>query len=87
MAIKLYLEITDANGVITKKVYLKGGLRKIANEFPDIEYHQLRAIYLKCNNIENRKTHRSTLALYEKIKIYEYDSLSDELKQELFLYH
>jgi hypothetical protein len=86
MAIKLLLEITDSNGVITKKIYLKGGLRKIANEFPEYEYHVLRAIYLKCNNIENRKTHRSTLALYEKMKIYEYDSLSDELKQELFLY-
>ena len=87
MAIKLLLEITDSNGVITKKIYLKSGLRKIANEFPEYEYHVLRAIYLKCNNIENRKTHRSTLALYDKMKIYEYDSLSDELKQELFLYH
>ena len=74
MAIKLYLEITDANGVVIKKVYLKGGLRKIANEFPDIEYHQLRAIYLKCNNIENRKMHRGTVALMEKIKIYDLSS-------------
>ena len=86
MAIKLLLEITDSEGNITKQIYLKGGLRKIANEYPEIEYHQLRAIYLKCNNIENRKMHRSTIALLDRMKIYEYDNLSDELKQELFLY-
>ena len=74
MAIKLVLEITDANGIVTKKIYLKGGLRAIANEFTEIEYHQLRAIYLKCNNIENRKMHRGTLALMEKMKIYEYNT-------------
>ena len=74
MAIKLVLEITDSNGVVTKILYIKGGLRKIANEFPEIEYHQLRAIYLKCNNIENRKMHRGTLALMEKIKIYDLSS-------------
>ena len=39
MAIKLVLEITDSNGVITKKLYIKGGLRKIANEYPEYEYH------------------------------------------------
>ena len=31
MAIKLVLEIIDSNGVVTKKLYVKGGLRKIAN--------------------------------------------------------
>ena len=74
MAIKLVLEITDSNGVITKKIYLKGGLRAIANEFKEYEYHQLRAIYLKCNNIEDRKMHRGTLALMDKMKIYDLSS-------------
>ena len=37
MAIKLLLEITDSEGVITKKTYLKGGLRMIANEYPQFE--------------------------------------------------
>ena len=74
MAIKLVLEITDANGVVTKKLYVKGGLRKIANEYPEYEYHQLRAIYMACNNIENRKMHRGTLSLFEKVKIYDLSS-------------
>ena len=74
MAIKLVLEITDSNGVITKKIYLKGGLRAIANEFKEYEYHALRAVYMACNNIENRKMHRSTLALMDKFKIYELSS-------------
>ena len=72
MAIKLLLEITDSEGVITKKTYLKGGLRMIANEYPQFEYHVLRAIYLKCNNIENKKMHRSTLQIMERLKIYDY---------------
>ena len=76
MAIKLLLEITDANGVVTKKLYIKGGLRKIANEYPQYEYHQLRAIYLKCNNIEERKIQRSTLELYSKMKIYELSNIN-----------
>ena len=71
MAIKLVLEITDSNGVITKKIYLKGGLRAIANEFKEYEYHALRAVYMACNNIENRKMQRSTLELMNKFKIYE----------------
>ena len=75
MAIKLVLEITDANGVITKKLYIKGGLRKIANEYPEYEYHVLRAIYMKCNNIENRKMHRGTAALMDKLKIYDLSSV------------
>jgi hypothetical protein len=76
MAIKLVLEITDANGVITKKLYLKGGLRAIANEFKEYEYHQLRAIYMACNNIENRKMHRGTLSLMDKLKIYELSNIN-----------
>ena len=75
MALKLVLEITDSNGVITKKLYVKGGLRKIANEYPEYEYHALRAVYMKCNNIENRKMHRGTLALMEKMKIYDLSSV------------
>ena len=74
MAIKLVLEIIDSNGVVTKKLYVKGGLRKIANEYPEYEYHQLRAIYMACNNIENRKMHRTTLALMNKMKIYDLSS-------------
>ncbi len=74
MAIKLVLEITDANGNVSKMLYLKGGLRKIANEYPEYDYHTLRAIYMKCNNIENRKLHRSTMALMEKLKIYDLSS-------------
>ena len=74
MAIKLVLEITDANGVVTKKLYIKGGLRKIANEYPEYEYHALRAVYMACNNIEKRKMHRTTLALMNKFKIYELSS-------------
>ena len=54
MAIKLYLLIADANGVVTKIIYLKSGICNIANEVLDIEYHRLRAMYLKCNIIENR---------------------------------
>ena len=72
MAIKLILEITDSLGNITKINYLKGGLRKIANDYPEIEYHTIRAIYLACNNIENRKMHRATLAIMGKMKIYEF---------------
>ena len=55
-------------------MYLKGGLRKIANEYPEYDYHTLRAIYMKCNNIENRKLHRTTSALMDKIKIYDLSS-------------
>ena len=74
MAIKLLLEITDSNGVITRKNYLKGGLRMIANDFPEYEYHQLRAIYLKCMSLENKKMHRSTLQIMERLKIYDYNA-------------
>lgn len=87
MAIKLVLEILENDGSITRKLYLKGGLKKIANDFPEFEYHKLRAIYLKCNNLENRKLHRSNQALLQKLKILDYDSLSNDLKQELYLYH
>ena len=45
----------------------------IANEYPQFEYHVLRAIYLKCNNIENKKMHRSTLQIMERLKIYDYN--------------
>ena len=76
MAIKLLLEITDSNGVITKKIYLKGGLRAIANEFKEYEYHALRAVYMACNNIENRKMQRSTLELMNKFKIYELSNIN-----------
>ena len=55
MAIKLVLEIMDSNGVISKKIFLKGGLRAIANKYPEYEYHALRAVYMACNNIQNRK--------------------------------
>ena len=72
MAIKLVLEIIDSNGVVTKN--LKGGLRKIANEYPEYEYHALRAVYMACNNIENRKMHKTTLALMNKMKIYDLSS-------------
>lgn len=72
MAIKLILEITNSEGVITKKTYCKGGLRAICNEYPQFEYHQLRAIYLKCMELENKKMHRSTLQIMERLKIYEY---------------
>ena len=44
MAMKLILEITDSEGNVQKISYLKGGLRKIANDYPEIEYHQFRAI-------------------------------------------
>ena len=87
MAIKLVLELLEKDGTTTKKLYLKGGLRKIANEFPEIEYHQLRAIYLKCNNLENRKLHRSNQALLERMKIYDYNTLTDDVRRELFLYY
>ena len=76
MAIKLVLEITDSNGVIAKKIYLKGGLRAIANEFKEYEYHALRAVYMACNNIENRKMQRSTLELMNKFKIYELSNIN-----------
>ncbi len=75
MAIKLVLEIMDSNGVVSKKIFLKGGLRAIANKYPEYEYHALRAVYLACNNIENRKMQRSTLELMNKFKIYELSSV------------
>ena len=84
MAIKLILEITDSEGVVTKKTYLKGGLRKMANDYPEIEYHQFRAIYLKCNNIEHRKMHKSNLRLMEKFKVYDYSPAKTEVS-ELYL--
>jgi hypothetical protein len=74
MAMKLILEITDSEGNISKINYLKGGLRKIANDYPEIEYHQFRAIYLKCNNVENRKMHKGNLKLMEKFKVYDYEA-------------
>jgi hypothetical protein len=72
MAMKLILEITDSEGNISKIPYLKGGLKKIANDYPEIEYHQFRAIYLKCNNVENRKMHKGNLKLMEKFKVFDY---------------
>ena len=72
MAIKLILEITDSLGNITKINYLKGGLRKIANDYPEIEYHQFRAIYLKCTGLEDRKMHRNNQKLMDKFKVYDY---------------
>jgi hypothetical protein len=72
MAMKLILEITDSEGNVTKVNYLKGGLRKIANDYPEIEYHSLRAIYLKCTGIETRKMHRTTQKFMDKFKVYDY---------------
>ena len=72
MAIKLILELTDSNGCVTKTIYLKGGLRKIANEFPQFTYHQLRSIYLKSNNHSTHKLQRENQALIDKMKIYDY---------------
>ena len=72
MAIKLILEITDSEGNVSKIPYLKGGLRKIANDYPEIEYHQLRAIYLCCNKHSDRKLQRSNHSIMDKMKIYDY---------------
>ena len=52
MAIKLVLEIIDSNGVVTKKIYLKGGLRKIVNEYPEYEYHAY-STHFHCGNYDN----------------------------------
>ena len=71
MAIKLILEVSDLRGNVSKIPYLKGGLRAIANDYPEIEYHQLRAIYLHCNNIEKRKMHRTNSKLMDRFKIYD----------------
>ena len=52
MTKKLILEITHPDGNITKTTYLKG-LKSITKDYPQIDYHQLRAIYMHHNKIKN----------------------------------
>jgi hypothetical protein len=70
MTKKLILEITHPDGNITKTTYLKG-LKSILKDYPQIDYHQLRAIYMHHNKIENTKLQSFNRQLYSKFKIYD----------------
>ena len=70
MTKKLILEITNTDGNVTKTTYLKG-LKSISKDYPQIEYHQLRAIYMHHNKIENSKLQSFNRQLYSKYKIYD----------------
>ena len=70
MTKKLILEITNTDGNVTKTTYLKG-LKSISKDYPQIEYHQLRAIYMHHNKIENSKLQSFNSQLYSKYKIYD----------------
>ncbi len=70
MTKKLILEISDSDGNITKKTYLKG-LKSISNDYPLIEYHQLKAIYMHHNKMDNSKLQSFNRQLLSKFKIYD----------------
>ena len=70
MTKKLILEITNTDGNVTKTTYLKG-LKSISKDYPQIEYHQLRAIYMHHNKIENSKLQSFNRQLYSNYKIYD----------------
>jgi hypothetical protein len=70
MTKKLILEITNSDGSITKKTYLKG-LKSISNDFPQIEYHQWRSIYMNHNKIVESKLQLFNRQLLSKYKIYD----------------
>jgi hypothetical protein len=70
MTKKLILEITHPDGNITKTTYLKG-LKSISKDFPQLEYHQLRAIYMHHNKIVESKLQLFNRQLLSKYKIYD----------------
>lgn len=70
MTKKLILEITHPDGNITKTTYLKG-LKSISKDYPQLEYHQLRAIYMHHNKIVESKLQLFNRQLLSKYKIYD----------------
>ena len=70
MTNKLILEITHPDGNITKTTYLKG-LKSISKDYPQLEYHQLRAIYMHHNKIVESKLQLFNRQLLSKYKIYD----------------
>lgn len=65
---KLILDILDNDDVIETKEYKT--LKAIQNDYPDIEYHQLRAVYLYYSGNDKKKfLHPVTTELIKKIRI------------------
>ena len=60
---KLILIINDT----VQKEYKS--LKEISKVFPDIEYHQLRQIYLQSTNKSVKKMHPRNQEIYKQIKI------------------
>jgi hypothetical protein len=65
---KLTLEILNDDEVIQTREYKT--LKAIQNDYPDIEYHQLRAIYLYHSGKEQKKfLHPRTSELVKTLRI------------------
>ena len=64
---KLILEILDNGSVVSSKEYKS--LREIHREYPQMEYHQLREIYLYCTGQIQRKMHPFNKQLLSQINI------------------
>jgi hypothetical protein len=65
---KLTLEILNNDEVIQTREYKT--LKAIQNDYPDIEYHQLRAVYLYHSGKEQKKfLHPRTTELIKTLRI------------------
>ena len=64
---KLIVELLDNGAVISTKEYKS--LRELNREYPQMEYHQLREIYLYCTGQIKRKMHPFNRQLLNQINI------------------
>jgi hypothetical protein len=75
---KLILQFVE-NDIIKNKEYKN--LMAVSKDFPDIEYHQLREIYLMSVGKTNRKLQKFNAILYGQIKIFDNPNYYDCVKQ------
>ena len=64
---KLIVELLDNGAVTSTKEYKS--LRELNREYPEMEYHQLREIYLYCTGQIKRKMHPYNKQLLSQISI------------------
>ncbi len=75
---KLILEILE-NGQVKKSKEYKT-LKQIQNDYPQFDYHQLRAVYLECTGKEKRRGHPLTSNLCKIIQIRDKINLLNDLE-------
>lgn len=75
---KLILEILENGNVKLSKEYKT--LKQIQKDFPQFDYHQIRAVYLECSGKEKRRRHPLASNLCKLIRIRDKYDFSNDLQ-------